>query len=70
MGIHGSEHLSGGSDESVSGKVNVEDAELNELQDIDDLLNRETGDGKGDEDVPEADFVSFATDDAEKENDK
>lgn len=49
------------------------DPELVELEDIDALLNRETADGKGDDEVPPADFESFATEDVEtddKESDK
>lgn len=48
---------------------NAEDTELNELQDIEELLGRETHDGPGDLDaLPESDFVSHATDGVEKES--
>lgn len=45
------------------------DPELVELEDIEALLNRETADGKGDDEVPPADFESYATEGVEKETD-
>lgn len=39
-----------------------------ERRDILELVSRETQDGKGDEEVPESDFVSFATEGVEKED--
>lgn len=44
-----------------------EDAELNELQDVEELLARPTADGKGDDEIPPANFVSYAADDVEKD---
>lgn len=46
-----------------------QDPELNELQDIEDILNRETADGPGDDEAPPADFESFATEGVEIEED-
>jgi hypothetical protein len=46
------------------------DEELNELQDIEDLLERSTKDGKGADEIPESNFVSYAADDVEKEEDQ
>ena len=45
------------------------DPELTELEDIEALLSRETADGKGEDDVPPADFESYATEGVEKETD-
>lgn len=45
------------------------DTEMQELEDIEALLNRETADGKGDDEVPPADFESFATEGVEQTDD-
>ena len=42
--------------------------EIDELEDIEAALERDTQDGPGAGEVPPADFVSFATDGVEKEN--
>ena len=47
--------------------MNENDPELTELQDIENLLSRETHDGPGDlENLPPSDFVSHATEGVEK----
>lgn len=45
------------------------DTEMQELEDIEALLSRETADGKGDDEVPPADFESFATEGVEQTDD-
>lgn len=75
MGIENPELLSddNGPEKNVSINNDAvtpeEDEELNELQDVEELLARPTADGKGDDEIPESNFVSYAADDVEKEND-
>lgn len=73
MGIENPELLSEGSSAQTKPKhaePEVLDAELTEVEDLENLDARETHDGPGDlSNLPPSDFVSFATEGVEKEID-